>query len=256
MKKVFVKKAFALALTLILALGLAGSAFAEAERAEIPVTEETSLDPQAIFDQATEGLLGSDIEMLALTGKDDTLGIMIYSFLCRITAVAPDAEPTLGMLLASVSPEGDAELLMVFACPATEDGAPAVLDAGMMSEGILLPVAQFPAGTAGASLQTAQTVCDIWLICTVYDLSAMEPDAAVANAEEALSLLADEERTLFDENAPAILAEIQRLCDPTEELGGEYADAGVGELLTVLRGEDAVRASVAALASCLTAAMK
>ena len=245
-KTLTMKRIIALLLALVTALTLAAFP-AFAETAETPAEP----DPQAVFDKVTEGLLGTDYKMLALVGKDDLFGMMVYSFLCRITVVAPDAEPKLGMLLASVSPEGDAELLMVFACPAAEDGTPAVLDAELMSESILLPIAQLPVGTAGASLQAAQKVSDIWQICTVYEFSA-----APANAEEALAFLTDEERALFDENAPAILAEVQRLCDPAEELGGEYADAGVAELLTVLREEETVRASVAALVSCLNAVVK
>ena len=243
----------ALALALLAALGLvAAPVLAETVPAEAPAAEEAALDPQAVFEQATEGLLGVTyendglVEQFALSEEVD-----LYGFLCRATTVAPDAQPRLCILIAAKTVKEGVLLMDVMDLPVTDaEGAQDVPETEYLVV-FFEAFAQLPVGTAGSSLQAAKQVSDTWLFCAMHDYTQQDADVIAQKLHDALLLLPEEERALYKENAPAILAEVRRLCDPAEALGGEYADAGVAGILETLRAEAYVPASVQAFLGML-----
>ncbi len=235
------KRIAALALALMLALGLGTEALAEEPGTAV------ALEPAEVFQEATEALLGAKYEMLCLAVTAELGEGRVFGFLTRVTAVAPGAEPHLAIVAAYVDGERTTHLMEVLPYPfVDENGDPAPATAEVLFNNVMLPVAALPEGTAGASLQQAQRVADLWTLCAAYDFTRMDAEAVREAEAEALAMMTEEERAAYAENAPAIRSEAARLLDPAETADGVYADAGVAELLAVLRAEEAVRASMAA----------
>ena len=248
------KRMAALSLALLAALGLAAApALAETVQTDTPVAEQVPVDPQTVFDRAADQLLGVNYELLALAERSQlTEDVEIYAFLCKGTAAVPGAEPRLCVLLAADLAEEGILPMGVIDCPsADEDGVLAFPDAEYLAANFFRALAQLPAGTAGASLQAARQVTDLWLICAMYDFAALDAETVSRNLSSGLLALAEEERALYVENAAFVLSEALRLCDPDEVPGGEYEDAGSAEALAALRAEESVRASVQAFLGLL-----
>ena len=245
-------------LSVILALALALSltaAFAETPAAEetAPETAAPAFDPQALVDEAAADLLGIHMEVIGLVAVSPFLeDIELQVFLCRITTVSPNPDPRFGVVIIAVDPDGEAGVLGTMDMPYTEDdGSPTFPGAEEMRDEVYVPIAELPEGSAGAALQKAQRTMQVLLVAGVYAFDRMEPEALANLLAEAAAGLTEEEQAACAANAPAIIAELQRLCDPNEELGDVYADAGVAEVTEALRADPAVQASLAALLAAL-----
>ncbi len=230
-------------LTLLLTICLA-AAPVMAETAD-PADER---DPAAIFRQATENLPAAGYELLALADEtslgDDGATDKIYAFLCRMTPAEPDAEPKLCVVVVAETRDGQVLLLEEEVWPLTNgEGEPVMPDGETLRALLLEPVAQMPTGTAGASLQLAERVADLWILSAKYDFARMDPWAVLGMIREAAAAMSEEERALYAGNMRVVAEEANRLFFPEEEPGGLYGDAGVAEILTVLRGEERVRTS-------------
>ncbi len=228
-------------MTLFLALAMAISM--TAALAEAPAEDE-------IFAEATRGLLGVHIEKIGLLEEQEVAdGSRILCYLCRVTPVVPNPTAHLSFLLVVVDGTGAAATMgMIDARVADEDGTLLAPDADYLREQVFLPMAEVPVGTAGASLAQAKVVCGLWSVCAFYAIDAIDPEDLEAMMEEAWAGLTPEQQAACEANAPAVLAEMSRLTDPAEQLGGAYAAGGMAEIMTALRADEAVCASVAALA--------
>ena len=240
------KKIASLIVALIAALSLT-AAFAEA-----PAEEAAVRDIQALVDEATADLLGANYEVIGLAASAPlTEDIVIEGYLCRVTTVGPQPAPRFAILFVAVNGD-EAQMLGANYIPFTdEDGNPEMPDAGQLSASLLEPIADLPDGTAGAGLNRAVRVMYVTLTAAMYRFDLFDAEALLPAFEEAAAALTEEQRTAFAENAPAIIAEALRLCDPAEALGGEYADAGVAEVMEALRADETVAASLAALAGMM-----
>ena len=237
------KKIIAMIMALALALSLTLTS-ACAETAEV--------DTDAIFAEAAAQLLGNNLELIGLVDEEDLGVTKLYSYLCRMTPVVPDAETQLAFLLVATEIDGKAVPMTVLPCPLTDlDGNLEAPNEEIVLEQVVRPVAELPAGTAGSSLQAARFVCSLWQACALYPMNAVDTAALQKLAEDAKAALTVEEKAAFEENAPGIFAEFARLVDPAEELGGLYADAGCAEVMEALRADEAACASAAALAEAV-----
>ena len=97
---------------------------------------------------------------------------------------------------------------------------------------------------AGASLRLAQAVSDVFQFCLLNPFWCMDQDAFAQNLVAAQNALTAEEKAVFDANRGALSAELVRLLDEKEEMGGDYADAGVEAMVDDLRNDPGVRLSV------------
>ncbi|MBR6953457.1 MAG: hypothetical protein IKH77_00245 [Clostridia bacterium] len=217
--------------------------------------EPAGLTPEqyAAFVQASDGL-EADLEPLALAAAltlgDGEKGGAAYVFLCRMTA--PGEEARLAMMYVEAAPDQGAALQALEALPLLDGaGNPAAPDAEILRGFLFLPTATLPEGTAGASLQEAERVTYLWLLCGMYDFAAPEQDAVRNALAEAEKGLPEEMRSLYTAHAPGVLAEARRLLDPGETAGGQYEDAGMADLLAALRGEERACRSMEALLALL-----
>ena len=111
------KKTASILMTLALVLTLCVSASAEmmtggweifkAEAA--PLTEEA----QAVFDKATENLVGAEYTPVALFGTQLVAGTN-YCILCQITRVVPDAVPVWALVYIYEDLQGNAKITNVY----------------------------------------------------------------------------------------------------------------------------------------------
>ena len=101
------KKLFALMLVVVLAVG-AMFAFAEPMLGGWTVSQnnEVTEEMKAVFDEATEKLLGVDYEAIAFLGSQVVAGTN-YCFLCRATVVVPNAMPLLKLVYIYQDLEGN-----------------------------------------------------------------------------------------------------------------------------------------------------
>ncbi len=70
---------------------------AEAAEWDIPETTEMTEEVTAVFERATEKLLGVNYEPIAFLGESEGL----YCVLCRATVVAPQAKPSYALVYVS-----------------------------------------------------------------------------------------------------------------------------------------------------------
>lgn len=217
-----------------------------------PATAETeAVDPapdlRAILVQAT-GELEGDYEMLALSAEIRYGNVfnehIAYAILCRLTGI-PDADPRLATVVIDVTDQC-AELLAAETWPITDDAGVALPEPDYVQDLYFGRIADLPAGTAGSSLEAAEQVVNVWLLCARIDFASLEPESVRTILSSTLAGLPPESRVRYGENAPGILSEVRRLLDPQAELSGLYEDAGLKDCLTVLRQEASVRASVEA----------
>ncbi|MBR4459375.1 MAG: hypothetical protein IKS31_10505 [Clostridia bacterium] len=227
------------ALALILALPL--TVFAEAVQAP---------DEQTVFEEAARRLLGVNYEKLAPAEIHDFLnGTVTYTFLCRITPVLVEAESRLGLLTAAWAPDSGVTVLDVQTLPKTDgEGVPALPGADDLRS-VFGEIAALDEGTAGASLKRAGCVCSVWVLCARFAFDRLDAQAVAEITAGAAERLTEAERAACAENAQAVLGEALRLCDASETLGGEYADAGAAEIIEALRADSGVCASVMAWAA-------
>ena len=120
-----------------------------------------------------------------------------------------------------------------------------------LAENYYRPIAALPEGTAGSSLQLAQAVYDVYRFCSEYQLWLVSNTELGPNMLAALDLLTEEERAAFEKNEPAVTEGAQQLLEENAEVDGAYEDAGVLDRLQDLRGDAAVRFSVADFLSCV-----
>ena len=118
-----------IAALLLACMMLLGAAFALAETPlsggwEVPEDTGITEESRAVFDRATEGLLGVDYEPIACIGRQIVAGTN-HCFLCRATVVYPGAGPTLALVYIYEDLEGHASITNIADFDVADYSAPA-----------------------------------------------------------------------------------------------------------------------------------
>ncbi len=121
---------------------------------------------------------------------------------------------------------------------------PSVPSPEEIKEGYYRQVIDLEPETAGASLKLAQAAESVFRFCSVSSFWCMDYEPFANALTAAQNSLTAEEKAAFDRNRGALTLEITRLLDENEEMGSEYADAGVETQMIELRNDPDVRLSV------------
>ena len=120
-----------------------------------------------------------------------------------------------------------------------------------LAENFYRPIAALTEGTAGSSLQFAQTVYGVFRFCMENQLWLVSNSEMSGNMRAALDSLTEEERAVFDAREPEVTAAALKLLEEDAEVDSVYADAGVLDHLQALREDATVRFGVADFLSCV-----
>ncbi|MBR4710657.1 MAG: hypothetical protein IKP10_01395 [Clostridia bacterium] len=211
--------------------------------------EAPAYDAQALITEAAAGMDDNVYTVIGLLSTDPwSEEIMIDTYLCRI--LFPDTSASLGA--AVIARHGDqAQVMGAMYLPYTDDDGSPEIPAAETLAMLFSDLAALPEGSAGASLHRARAVMETLVNAAVYSYDRIDSEKITAVLEEAAAALTEEQRAALAVSGQAVYEEVLRLCDPAEELGGEYADAGVAEVMEALRGEEAVMASAKTIAEMM-----